>query len=54
MKVHICIVCGYQYDESIGAPEDGIPPGTVWDDVPEGWNCPHCGVGKSGFEEFVE
>ncbi|RZL88171.1 MAG: rubredoxin reductase [Variovorax sp.] len=44
-----CIVCGYVYDEAKGAPEDGIAPGTRWEDVPEDWLCPDCGVGKEDF-----
>lgn len=45
-----CEVCGYIYDEATGEPDDGIPPGTLWDDLPEDWSCPECGVDK---EEFV-
>ena len=45
-----CIVCGLIYDEAEGVPDDGIPPGTRWDDVPEDWLCPDCGVGKEDFE----
>ena len=45
-----CIVCGWIYDEEKGWPEDGIAPGTKWDDVPSDWLCPECGVGKEDFE----
>lgn len=45
-----CIVCGLIYDEAEGWPDDGIPPGTRWEDVPEDWMCPDCGVGKEDFE----
>lgn len=45
----ICIVCGYLYDEAEGCPGDGIAAGTAWADVPAGWCCPECGVGKSDF-----
>jgi len=45
-----CIVCGFIYDEAEGLPEEGIPPGTRWDDLPEDWLCPDCGVGKEDFE----
>ncbi|MEE4277072.1 MAG: rubredoxin [Halieaceae bacterium] len=45
-----CIVCGLIYNEAEGCPDDGIPPGTRWDDVPEDWLCPDCGVGKEDFE----
>jgi len=50
MKTWQCIVCGFIYDEAKGLPEDGIAPGTVWDDVPANWECPDCGVSKSDFE----
>ena len=50
MKVWECLVCGWVYDEAKGWPEDGIAPGTAWQDVPEDWLCPECGVGKEDFE----
>lgn len=50
MKKWQCVVCGLIYDEAEGWPEDGIEPGTAWDDVPEDWVCPDCGVGKEDFE----
>ena len=45
-----CIVCGLIYDEELGWPDDGIAPGTAWDDVPDDWLCPDCGARKSEFE----
>jgi rubredoxin len=45
-----CIVCGFIYDEEQGWPEDGIEPGTRWEDVPDDWLCPDCLVGKDDFE----
>ena len=45
-----CNVCGLIYDEAEGWPEDGIAPGTRWQDVPEGWCCPDCGARKEDFE----
>jgi len=45
-----CIVCGWVYDEAKGDPENGVAPGTKWADVPEGWLCPDCCVGKEDFE----
>lgn len=45
-----CVVCGYIYDEAVGIPDDGIPAGTIWADIPEDWACPDCGVAKSDFE----
>ncbi|MFV0278921.1 MAG: FAD-dependent oxidoreductase [Parahaliea sp.] len=49
-----CIVCGLIYDEKEGWPDDGIAPGTKWQDVPEDWLCPDCGVGKEDFELLEE
>ncbi|ARU88556.1 rubredoxin-NAD(+) reductase [Pseudomonas sp. M30-35] len=50
MKKWLCVVCGLIYDEAEGWPKDGIAAGTRWEDVPEDWICPECGVGKSDFE----
>ncbi len=49
-KKYICVVCGLIYDEADGWPDDGIAPGTRWEDVPETWMCPDCGVTKEDFE----
>lgn len=49
-RKYMCVVCGLIYDEQAGWPDDGIAPGTRWEDVPESWVCPDCGVGKSDFE----
>lgn len=49
MKKYVC-PCGYVYDPAEGDPEHGIAPGTPWEDVPEDWECPVCGMGKDGFE----
>jgi rubredoxin len=50
MKKWQCVVCGLIYNEADGWPDDGIAPGTLWQDVPEDWLCPDCGVGKMDFE----
>lgn len=50
MKKWQCVVCGFIYDEALGLPDEGIAPGTAWEDVPEDWLCPDCGVGKMDFE----
>lgn len=50
MKKYQCIVCGFIYDESEGLPSEGLEPGTRWDDVPDDWMCPECGVGKADFD----
>ncbi len=49
-KVYMCTICGLIYDEEQGLPEDNIPAGTRWEDVPEDWHCPKCDVDKSQFE----
>ncbi len=46
-----CVVCGYVYDPSAGDPDSDIEPGTSFEDLPEDWICPACGVGKSDFEK---
>ncbi|HET9121954.1 MAG TPA: rubredoxin [Acidiferrobacteraceae bacterium] len=50
MKVYMCVICGFLYEEALGLPQHGIPPGTLWEDVPETWTCPDCGAGKDEFE----
>ncbi len=50
MSKYECIVCGWVYDEETGDPDSGIAPGTKWEDIPEDWLCPDCGVGKEDFE----
>ena len=42
--------CGYVYDPAVGDPDSGIQPGTAFEDIPEDWVCPLCGVGKDMFE----
>jgi len=49
-KTWMCLICGWIYDEATGAPEDGIAPGTKWEDVPINWTCPECGARKEDFE----
>lgn len=51
MKKYICNLCGYVYDEESGDPDNGIAPGTKWEDVPADWVCPLCGAGKEEFSE---
>ena len=50
MEKWTCIVCGYVYDEAVGDPDSGIAPGTKFEDLPDDWVCPVCGVGKADFE----
>lgn len=41
--------CGYVYDPAVGDPDSGIAPGTAFEDIPEDWVCPVCGLGKDAF-----
>ena len=50
MKKYLCVLCGYIYDPAEGDPENGIMPGTEFEDIPDDWTCPACGVGKEHFE----
>ena len=50
MKKYECMMCGYIYDEALGDPDEGIAPGTAWEDIPEDWYCPDCGATKEDFE----
>lgn len=49
-KVWTCALCNFVYDEAKGLPDEGIPPGTRWEDVPEDWFCPECGAVKCQFD----
>ncbi len=44
--------CGYIYDEDRGDPANGIAPGTKFEDIPDDWVCPICGLGKESFEKL--
>ncbi len=48
--VYICQLCGYEYDPKNGDPENGIAPGTDFEDLEADWECPLCGAGKDDFE----
>ena len=47
---YICSICGWEYDEEADLPDEGIEPGTKFEDLPEDFVCPMCGVGKDMFE----
>ena len=51
MKKYVCDVCGYVYDEAKGDPENGIAAGTKFEDLPDDFDCPLCGVDKDNFSE---
>jgi len=50
MKKYVCSICGYVYDPEAGDADSGIAPGTAFEDIPDDWVCPVCGVGKDQFE----
>lgn len=52
MAQYECSVCGYIYDPIKGDPDNGVMPGTAWEDVPDDWVCPLCGASKDMFEEI--
>ena len=54
MKKYICTACDYIYDPAIGDPDSGIEPGTAFEDLPEDWECPDCGVSKEDFEPLED
>jgi len=52
MTKYQCTVCGYIYDPAVGDPDGGIVPGTPFENLPDDWVCPECGVEKDMFEEL--
>ena len=48
-KKYYCTVCNWVYDPAVGDPDSGIAPGTLFEDIPEDWVCPLCGVTKEDF-----
>ena len=51
--IYVCDVCGYVYNEELGDPDNGIAPGTKWEELPEDFKCPICGVDASLFERQI-
>jgi rubredoxin len=51
MKNYVCDVCGYEYNPAQGDPDNGIAPGTSFEELPDNWACPLCGVDKTNFSE---
>lgn len=54
MKKYRCTVCAWVYDPEVGDPDSGIAAGTAFEDIPQDWVCPLCGVGKEDFELVEE
>jgi len=53
MEKYECDICGYVYDPVQGDPDNGILPGTLFEQIPDDWICPLCGVGKESFSPAV-
>ena len=51
MKKYLCEACGYISDPEVGDPDNGVEAGTAFEDIPEDWLCPLCGLGKDAFVE---
>lgn len=51
MKTWTCMLCGYTYNPADGDPDNGVAPGTPFEQLPDEWVCPVCGAGKDQFEE---
>lgn len=49
-KTYMCVICGFIYEEEKGLPEEGLAPGTRWEDIPDTWVCPDCDAPKEDFE----
>ena len=47
----VCMMCMHVFDKLEGDPDSGIAPGTLWEDIPDDWRCPMCGVSKRFFED---
>ena len=54
MQKYLCEPCGYIYDPAEGDPDSGIAPGTAFEDIPEDWSCPICGVTKEDFVPYED
>ena len=54
MQKYVCSVCRYEYNPEKGDPDNGIAPGTAFEDLPEDWVCPVCQVEKDMFEPLEE
>ena len=54
MQKYRCTTCDYVYDPAVGDPDGGIEPGTAFEQIPDTWVCPVCGVDKSLFEPVSE
>lgn len=51
MDKYVCSLCGYVYDPEQGDPDNGVEPGTKFEDLPDDWECPVCSASKEDFEK---
>jgi len=51
MEKYVCTICGYVYDPEQGDPDNGVDPGTAFENLPDDWECPVCGASKDDFEK---
>jgi len=54
MSKYECTACGYINDPNVGDPDGGIAPGTAFEDIPDDWTCPLCGLSKDAFEKIED
>lgn len=54
MEKYVCTVCDWVYDPAVGDPDNGVPAGTAFEDIPDTWVCPVCGVPKTDFEPIKD
>jgi rubredoxin len=54
MQKYICTLCDWVYDPELGDPDNGVEPGTAFEDLPADWICPDCGAGPDMFEPLDE
>ena len=52
MAKYVCDICNWVYDEAAGLPDQGIAPGTKWEELPEDFKCPLCGAPKEMFTQL--
>ncbi|MEH6648639.1 MAG: rubredoxin [Motiliproteus sp.] len=48
-----CDICDYHYEAAVGCPDEGVTPGTSWQDIPDEWVCPECGAPKKLFSQIA-
>jgi rubredoxin len=54
MQKYVCTLCDWVYDPEVGDPDNGVEPGTAFEDLPDDWICPDCGAGTDMFEPLDE